>query len=215
MAIGVLGGTFDPVHCGHLRLAIELRERLGLERVHLLPAGAPRLREAPVADGATRLAMLDAATRDVLGLEIDAREINDPGAGPTCTVDTLQAIRDEQPDRPVCFIVGVDAFGRLDAWCRWQRLPELAHLVVAERPGARLPTSGPVAELVSTRSTECVSDLHARPAGHVFRVSTPPLDISASKIRRRRREGASIHCLVPASVHTFIDKHGIYPACPN
>ena len=213
MAIGILGGTFDPVHCGHLRLAIELRERLELERVRLLPAGAPRLRDPPVANAQHRLQMLVEAIRDVPGLDIDPRELD--RSGPTCTVDTLQAIRDEQPDRSVCFIVGADAFSRLDAWSHWRRLPELAHLVVAERPGVALPGVGPLAELVSARATACVADLHHRPAGRVLRIATPPLDISASDIRRRLRRGSSIHYLVPPGVGTLIEKYGIYPACQS
>ena len=131
--LGLLGGTFDPIHVGHLRLAIEVRERLGLDEVQLMPAPRPRLRGMPEVDADTRLRLLQAAVDGVGGLAVDAREMQ--ADGPTRTVDTLESIRREQGARPVCWIMGADAAGRLDRWHRWERLIELAHLVIARRPG--------------------------------------------------------------------------------
>ena len=135
--IGILGGTFDPVHCGHLRLALEIREQLSLDTVRLLPASSPRLREKPRADGLQRLELLTAAVDGVPGLEVDARELDRDG--PTYTVDTLESLRQEFPDTALVFILGMDSFQSLDRWHRWQELPGLAHLAVAHRPVARFP----------------------------------------------------------------------------
>ena len=211
MAIGILGGTFDPVHCGHVRLALEIREQLSLGEIRLMPALNPRLRAAPIAEAASRLAMLRCATQALPGLEVDDRELR--RGGPTRTAETLGAIREEVGAAPLCFIVGVDAFARLDEWHDWERLTQLAHLVVAHRPGASLPHFGPVARLFGERRAARASELHQRPAGLVHVVEAPMLDISATDIRRRLANGHSIHCLVPPGVQALIERNATYPAC--
>ncbi len=206
--IGILGGTFDPVHCGHLRLALEIREQLSLDVVRLLPASNPRLREPPRADGARRLELLSAAVDGVPGLEVDARELNRDG--PTYTVDTLESLRQEFPDTVLVFILGMDSFQNLDRWHRWQDLPGLAHLAVAHRPGGALPGLGPIADLLAQRRCDDVATLAAAPAGCIMICEPPLLDISATRVRALVAEGRSIRFLVPDKVIELIKRTRCY-----
>ena len=206
--IGILGGTFDPVHCGHLRLALEVREQLSLTSVRLLPAPNPRLRETPRADVAQRLALLRAAIDAEPGLDVDARELDRDG--PTYTVETLESLRREFSVEPLVFILGMDSFRSLDRWHRWRGLLDLAHLVVALRPGASLPGQGPVADLLERRRCDDVATLMAKPAGHIMICEPPLLDISATRIRALVAEGRSIRFLVPDKVIELINRSRCY-----
>ena len=206
--IGILGGSFDPVHCGHLRLALEVREQLRLSSVRLLPAPNPRLREAPRAEVAQRLALLRAAVDAEPGLEVDARELDRDG--PTYTVETLESFRREFSAEALVFILGMDSFRSLDRWHRWRDLLELAHLVVAQRPGAQLPVEGPVADLLHGCGCDDVAALMAKPAGHILICEPPLLDISATRIRALVAEGRSIRFLVPNKVIELINRTRCY-----
>ena len=206
--IGILGGTFDPVHCGHLRLAMEVRDLLGLASVRLLPAPNPRLRDAPHADASLRLELLEAAIDGEPGLEVDARELERDG--PTYSVETLESLRREFLDEILVFILGMDSFRRLDRWHRWRELVDLAHLVVAERPGDALPDEGPVAELLATRRCDDADALMSKRAGHIMICAPPLLDISATRIRRLLAEGRSIRYLVPDKAIEVIERTRCY-----
>ena len=206
--IGILGGTFDPVHCGHLRLALEIREQLSLDSVRLLPAANPRLRETPRADGSQRLELLAAAVDGEPGLEVDARELGRDG--PTYTVETLESFRREFPDEVLVFILGMDSFQSLDRWHRWQDLPGLAHLVVAHRPGGALPGPGAVAELLAQRRCDEVATLKKESAGRIMICQPPLLDISATRIRSLIAEGRSIRFLVPDKVIELMNRTRCY-----
>ena len=209
-AIGILGGTFDPVHCGHLRLALELRSALRLDTVRLMPAPNPRLREPPEASPEVRMRLLEAAVAGVTGLDADGRELPQPG--PTVTADTLQDLRDERPDSSLCLILGSDALARLDAWIRFERIPELAHIAVADRPGGSVPPkNGAVARLLRERRCEDPAAVRTALSGHVvFVPGIPVLDISASRIRSLRARGESIRFLVPDRVHEIIVEENLY-----
>ena len=206
--IGILGGTFDPVHCGHLRLALEIRERLSLDCVRLLPAPCPRLREAPRAHVSSRLEMLAAAVEGEPGLQLDAREVDRDG--PTYTVETLESLRREFPDSVLVFIVGMDSFRKLDRWHRWQELLDFAHLVVADRPGGSLPGPGPIADLLEQRRCDDVAVLKSQPAGRIMMCRPPLLDISATRIRSLVAAGRSIRFLVPDKVIELINRTRCY-----
>lgn len=209
-AIGLLGGTFDPVHCGHLRLALELRAVLRLDSVRLMLAPSPRLRRPPEASPEVRMRLLEAALADIPGLEADGRELSHPG--PTVTANTLQALREELPRVSLCLILGMDAITRLDAWIDFERIPTLAHIVVAERPGAAsLPRDGAVARLLRARRCDDPNALRTVPAGSVFFVrDVPILDISSTRVRSLRARGESIRFLVPDRVHHIIVKEDLY-----
>lgn len=202
--LGILGGTFDPVHNGHLRLAIEMRETLGLSSVKLVPALYPPLRDAPGTDASRRLRMIEAAIEGEDGLEVDDRELL--REAPSYTVDTLRSFRQELGDVPICLIVGMDAFRRLDQWHEWTELSELAHIAVARRPGSESPRTGAVAELVRSRSVDDPARLRERGAGHVIVQQIPALDISATRIRALLEAGQSIRYLVPDPVNEILKK---------
>jgi nicotinate-nucleotide adenylyltransferase len=206
--IGILGGTFDPVHCGHLRLALEIRGSLSLDSVRLLPAPNPRLRDAPHADVSRRLELLSAAVEDEPGLDVDTRELDRDG--PTYTVETLESLRSEFSDEVLVFILGMDSFQRLDSWHRWRELTGLAHLAVAHRPGGALPATGPVAELLARCRWDDPGTLLDEPAGRIIVCEPPLLDISATRVRALVSQGRSIRFLVPDKVIELINRTGCY-----
>lgn len=201
-ALGVLGGTFDPVHHGHLRLALEVREALDLAEVRLMPAAQTNLRGGAQASAAQRLAMLEASLAP--GLVVDPREI--VRGGVSYTVDSLEALRAESPRRPLCFILGADAWNALPRWHRWRDLLGFAHLVVASRPGADLLRHAPLEKAWTSQ----VGDLHASVAGRVYACAIPLLPISATDIRARVAAGRSLAGLVPPAVIEIIERHGLY-----
>ncbi|MGE3392006.1 MAG: nicotinate-nucleotide adenylyltransferase [Gammaproteobacteria bacterium] len=206
-AIGFLGGTFDPVHHGHLRLAIEIREAADLAEVRLLPARIPNLRESPGASAQARLAMLDIAIAGT-GLGVDPREL--AGTGVTYTVETLASLRVELGARPLAFILGQDAFNSLPRWHRWRELLDFAHLVVATRPGHAPPESPELAALLAGHAVTSREALAARPAGGILLQPIPLLPISATDLRARVRAGRNITGLTPAGVADYITRHQLY-----
>lgn len=206
--VGLLGGTFDPVHCGHLRLALEMRELLELPAIVLMPARVPPHRPPPGVAANLRLRMLAAAIENVPELAIDERELRRDG--PSYTVDTLLSLRAEAPERPLCLLLGMDAFAGLATWYRWREIIELAHIGVARRPGATDPAGGQVAALVRERGTDDPAVLRSAPAGSVLIRDIPALDISASRIRELIAAGRSVRYLVPDGTLEIIMKEGLY-----
>ena len=138
--IGLFGGTFDPIHYGHLRTAFELWQELRLAEVRFLPTGSPPHRDDPLASSELRLAMVRAAVADQPAFVVDDREIRRTGI--SYSVDTVTELRAEYPDRSLCLLLGMDAFLGLPNWHRWRDLLGLAHIVVAHRPGWKAPTRG-------------------------------------------------------------------------
>ncbi len=205
--IGIFGGTFDPIHFGHLRPLLEVREALRLSEVRFIPCYIPPHRAAPGATPAQRLAMLQLALNETPGCFIDERELQ--RGGPSYMVDTLQSLRDELGDMPLVFILGMDAFCKLDRWHQWPRLIELAHIVVMLRPDSAMP-SGAVAELVAAHQVKESCELAQSAAGGVWFQSVTQLDIAATAIRERVAQGRDIRFLVPESVRHYIETHGLY-----
>lgn len=208
-SLGVLGGTFDPVHYGHLRLALEMCDRLALsEGVRLVPAAAPALRDEPRATPGQRVHMLETAVAGCEALLVDRREIERPG--PSYTVDTLASLREELPDASICFILGMDAFSQLPRWHRWQEILALAHIAVAARPGASYPSDATLRRFVEAHRTEDPAMLGCRPAGHVCLVDVPSLDVSATYVRRLVAAHRSPRYLLPDAVLGIIEQQGVY-----
>jgi len=206
--IACFGGTFDPVHYGHLRLAVETLERLPIAEIHFIPLYAPNHRHPPVAPAGLRQRMLTAALGTDAKLKLDERELNRGGI--SYTVDTLRSLRSEHGQRPIIWIMGMDSFASLPQWHRWEELPELAHLFVASRPGAGAPQTGPLCELIAKRGVDDPDLLAAASAGKLLIAQMPMLEISASAIRESIAHGRSPRYLVPDSVISIIDAHGLY-----
>ena len=206
-ATGIYGGTFDPVHFGHLRTALELLQTLALTEIRFIPAGEPPHREPTKASAAVRIRMLQAALHGQPGFVLDDRELQ--RAGPSYMVDTLESLRAEQPQRSLALILGMDAFAGLTDWDRWEQLFQHAHLIVVHRPGASLPANGEAGELFAERG---ITDpaLLAAGAGHILEWAVTPLDISASAIRRLVAAGEDPRFLVADPVRDIILETGCY-----
>lgn len=213
-ALGIFGGTFDPIHFGHLRLALEMAETLGLERVRLIPAGWPPHRGTPAVEAAHRLEMARLATADNPLFEVDGREIEK--AAPSYTVETLAGLRAEfGPERPLVLLLGADAFLGLASWHRWEQLFELAHIAVAQRPGYAMESwaTGMPLELRQAwkaRLTEETHDIHTAPAGRIIVRETTRLDISATRIRHMAASGRNPRYLLPDAVLDYIRLNHLY-----
>jgi len=204
----VLGGTFDPVHNGHLRFAEEARRRLGLDAVALVPAGVPVHRTAARATGEQRRAMLDAAVRGRGGIHVDGREL--AGNRPGWTIHTLASFRDESEARPLCLLLGADQLEVLDMWRRWRELTDYAHLVVARRTGAQSPRDGAVSRWAQARRCEDAALLHTRPSGSILVMDLPAVDISSTAVRARCASGEDLAGLVPDAVAQYIRQEKLY-----
>ncbi|WP_040886501.1 nicotinate-nucleotide adenylyltransferase [Marinobacter santoriniensis] len=210
----IYGGTFDPVHHGHLRLAIELCDRLGVANVSLVPCHIPPHRGDTGASAGQRLTLLELAIRDEASLRIDDRELRRAGA--SYTADTLRQLRAELgPDEPLVMVVGTDAFASFDRWREWDMIPELAHIVVVQRPGPALDPDGQPAKLLAERKVSDPARLRESPAGLVLALDAPLLDISATGIRDRIAQGRSPRYLIPDGVWAEIRRQGLYGACPD
>ena len=210
--LGLFGGTFDPPHIGHLRLAIEAREALGLTEVCFIPAGTPPLRDAPQGNAEHRLAMVERAIAMIPGFRVDPGEVL-AAAKPSYTVATLERQRQlHGPARPLVLLLGADAFSRLEAWQRWRELFGLAHIAVATRPGHELSVgSGTTALDNEYRARQgTAADLAGAPAGRIVPFAITALEISATAIRERLARGSNARHLVPDAVLDYIDSHPIY-----
>ena len=209
--IGVFGGTFDPIHFGHLRLAEEMAEAIGLERVLIIPAGQPPHRGAPRTAAVHRLEMVRRAIAGNPRFELDAREVESPH--PSYTVDTLTALRAELGDRrPLWLLLGADAFLGLPTWHEWRRLFDLAHIAVAQRPGARLLQSDAMRDPLKSEALprQVADGSAAAPAGSVLLRAMTPLDISATAIRELLARRRSARYLLPDAVIDYIHQQKLY-----
>jgi nicotinate-nucleotide adenylyltransferase len=206
--IGILGGTFDPVHFGHLRTALDVCEALELEQVRLIPCHLPPHRDQPVATSIQRVSMLEAAVRDYPVFVIDQRELG--REGPSYTFDTLTSLRTELGPAGLCLLIGMDAFRGLTTWHRWRELIELCHLVVMTRPGAEIPAQGELADFTSRHRVPGAGELRQLAAGGLLFQPVTRLEISATDIRMRLAEGRSAGFLVPEAVRRIINREALY-----
>jgi nicotinate-nucleotide adenylyltransferase len=208
--IGVYGGTFDPIHFGHLRPALDVYEAAGLEEVRFIPCGQPAHREAPLTDAQHRLAMLRLAIARQPGFKVDEREIH--RHGPSYMVDTLRELREECGAKPLCLIIGFDAFLGLDTWHEWEQIPDLANLIITRRPGwdeAGFRAKPELDRLVKARQMS-IDKLEQYQFGGLCFVPVTQLNISASQIRELIQQGRDVHYLLPDSVYELIKQEKLY-----
>jgi nicotinate-nucleotide adenylyltransferase len=202
--IGVFGGTFDPVHFGHLRVARAAFDLLTLDELRFVPANRPPLRDAPVASAMQRAAMVALAIRDEPGFRLDTRELDRGGV--SYTVDTLASLRAELGDATLCLLIGQDQFAGFERWHRWPEILELCHLVVLNRPGAPAPNVPGWAQARVSSGTEW----RMQPAGKLVFQTVQPQDISATRIRARLAAGESVAEWVPRAVCDYIETSHLY-----
>lgn len=207
-AQGIFGGTFDPVHFGHLRAAIEARERLDLEAITFVPAGTPPHRDPPRASAGHRLNMLRVATGDRSELVVDDREVRRGGV--SYMVDTLQGLRADAPTMPLLLLIGQDAANALDSWHCWRRLFDLAHIVIMRRPDSRHRYSAPLSDMIQPRLVASAEFLRTSSAGCVLPLEVTQLDISSTRIRDIIASGGSPGFLLPDAVIDYIGRHRLY-----
>ncbi|HBA66297.1 MAG TPA: nicotinic acid mononucleotide adenylyltransferase [Methylococcaceae bacterium] len=203
--IGIYGGTFDPIHFGHLRTALEVKEIFALDEIRLIPCFIPPHRDSPSAPASMRLRMLELALEDRTNMTVDTREID--RGGPSYMVETLMSLRAEIGERPLLLFIGADAFTCLTAWYQWQRLFEFAHVVVMTRPGFNAQV---VDGFLTRRLTENRQALKEHSAGHLFFQSVTRLEISATAIRQIIAKHRDPGFLLPESVIQYIRQHKLY-----
>lgn len=207
--IGILGGTFDPIHFGHIKPALELLQRLPLDEIRFIPCRIPPHRLTPSVSPQHRWAMLNIVLRNQRGLTADDREFK--REGPSYTVDTLLDLRSELGQtEPLCLILGNDAFRGLNNWYRWERILELAHLIVVTRPGSKLPDDGPVADLLRYSRLERPQGLVHAPQGGILPCAVTPVTISSTAIRACIEAGKSPRYMLPGAVWAYIKRHRLY-----
>lgn len=204
--IGILGGTFDPVHFGHLRTALDVVEYLDLDQLRLIPCAVPPHREQPVATAAQRRTMLELAIKNHPKLVVDDRELYRDG--PSYSVDTLLSLREEFPDNPLFLLMGSDAFLTLPTWSRWQQLLELAHIVVMQRPDEALDLPEELAALYQQHQAHAKDKDLA--AGKIWTVPVTQLAISATTIREALLAHKDVRYLLPDAVISLIEQLGLY-----
>lgn len=207
--VAIMGGTFDPIHTGHVRTAIELIEQLGLDALYLVPLNQAVHREQPQADPQTRLEMCRLAAEGHPRLHADECEISRGGA--SWMVETLESFRRRFPESALCLVLGADAFAKLDSWRRSEDINLLAHIIVVDRPGF-----DPVwPRCLAGPHSSSAHDLRLQPAGLVCRLTPRQLEIASTDLRERLQKRLSTHLLLPPSVEGLILERGLYQATPK
>ncbi len=209
LVIGILGGTFDPIHYGHLRPAAEVMRALAFSELRIIPAANPPHRQAPIAPFDDRLRMAELAAANEPGFVVDDREGR--FRGPSYTVHTLESLRAEPGMQSLCLLMGTDTFRGLESWFEWKRLFELAHIVVMERPGVPMPAlEASLPPWARPRLSRERGELALVPAGRIVLERVHPQDISASAIRAMIAAGRSPQGLLPEGVWHYVKQRGLY-----
>lgn len=208
--IGVFGGTFDPIHFGHLRTALDVLQAVGLDEVRFIPLHGAVHRDQPETPAAIRLEMVRLATRQQAEFVVDDREIE--RAGDSYTVETLTSLHQEYPARSLCLLLGMDAFNGFPGWHRPDQILRLAHLVVMQRPGEEGPKDAEVKALLEDRRASTASQLRTRDCGLILQQPVTQLEISASKIRSLIAQGRTPRFLLPEVVLQLVESNHLYGA---
>lgn len=206
--IGILGGTFDPIHFGHLRMALELHSALDLAKVHIIPCYQPVHREPPLANPQARVEMIKSAIIDEPAFQLDIREIKRQDR--SYFIDTLLEMRNERPNTPLCIFIGLDAFLGFATWHRYTEILQNGHIIIAHRPQYQLPKTGIIAEMLNNILQHSINFVHENLAGGLLLNPITALEISASDIRKQIAMSQNPRYLLPNSVYDYIKQHGIY-----
>ena len=203
--IGIFGGTFDPVHYGHIKPALSVKHALQLEQLRFIPNREPPHRETPWLEVDQRLSLLKTALAEYEDVVVDERELE--REGPSYMVDTLLSLKQDFPQQCFCLIIGMDAFMGINHWHRWRQLFELCHIVVTQRPGfdesvVTTKMDADEADFLKQKITRNISDLSLQPTGKILLQSVPQLDISSTMIRESLSRGEDISQWMPAAAYT-------------
>ena len=206
--IGIFGGTFDPIHYGHLRSAFEMLQALSFAEVRFVPCSDPPHRGVTYASAMQRMRLVELAIAGQDGFLADDRELRRDG--PSYTIDTLQTLREEYADRSLGLVIGMDAFLGLTDWYRWDDILDFAHIVVAHRPGWKAPDIGVLGELVTEHGTHRALDLHDKTHGCIYIHAVTQLEIASTEIRELIAAGRDPRFLMPDAVRDEIENTGLY-----
>ena len=207
--IGILGGTFDPIHNGHIRLAVEVLEKLKLDEVKLIPANIPPHRPTPFASPADRKRMIKLAISDEKKLSIDLREIENGNI--SYTVNTLKSLRDEFSDDILFLIIGVDVFNMIDGWKEWQSLLNYTHIIVANRSSDNEENiSSALKKWRNENKIDDINFLTSALSGYIYCIDTPIVEISSRMIRKHYTKYKNIEKYLPSNVITYIKENNLY-----
>lgn len=208
--IGILGGTFNPIHFGHLRMAQELAEALSLDEVRFIPSANPPHKNQPTVSAAHRAEMVQLAIADNSLFKCDTRELARSGA--SYTIDTLISLRDELGENvALCLIMGSDAFTKLDSWHRWNELLNYCHIILVQRPNYKAEKiSDQLTAFLSAHYSENMDDLSEKSAGYIHMQAITAQDISATNIREKLAAGKSAQYLAPDFIVKYIKKNSLY-----
>lgn len=207
-AIGFLGGTFDPVHFGHLRPALEIQQALKLQALYLMPNYIPPHKTGSVASAQQRIDMVKLAIAATPHLQIDMQELLRDT--PSYSIDTFKLLRAQHPHTPLCFIMGMDSLLSFDTWYQYQDILSYCHLIISHRPGWTPQFNPTVQALLQQHQVDNADDLHQQLAGCIYFQSTSQLAISSSDIRQCLKDGQCIDFLTPDAVCAYIQTHGCY-----
>ena len=212
--VGIFGGTFDPIHYGHLRVAEEIVDAIGLDKMYFVPAGIPRLRRIPVVSPQHRAEIIRIAIKNNPAFVLDKREIYRDGV--SASIDSMREFKQEfGGEVSLCFVIGVDAFVKLEEWNSWREFFDLCHFIVSTRPGyvfnsinELLPKE--LQKECSQRWVSSADSLRNTTSGLIFIETTTMLDISATNIRAHIASGKSVRYLVPDIVVSYISENKLY-----
>ncbi len=207
-AIGFLGGTFDPIHFGHLRPALEIQQALNLQSLYLLPNYIAPHKEKSLANTQQRIEMVKLAIQETPELQLNTQELL--RSTPSYTIDTLKLLRQQYPETPICFIMGMDSLINFDSWYQYQEILDYCHIVVSHRPGWDPTFNEVVSALLTKHQIQNPALLHSALAGYIYFQSTSQLAISSSQIRDLLAAKRSINFLTPQSVCTYIKEQHCY-----